>query len=161
MHYLKKKYNEGISLVEVVISAAILLVFLTAITNVYLTFIKTATDGTEEIKSYYLAEEGIEAVKTLRDGSWASNIETLSTTTDYYLEWSGTAWLSTETEQVVDGFYRTFTVTDAFRDGNDDLAVSGTFDPDTRKLQVDVSWSKDNATTTESIETYITNIFDN
>jgi hypothetical protein len=161
MYYTQKKYNSGITLVEVIISASILLIFITSVTSVYVTFIKTSSQGTGEIKSYYLAEEGVEAVKTIRDGSWSTGIMDVATSTPYYLYWSGTLWQATSTEQVIDGFYRTFTLSDAFRDGNDDLAASGTFDSDTRKLLVDVEWFQDAATTTQSLETYITNIFDN
>lgn len=157
----KIKNNSGITVVEVLISAAVLLIFIGAMSSVYTTFITVSSNGTENIKSYYLAEEGVEAIKTLRNESWSSGIETLSTTTTYYLSWSGSVWQATSVEQALDGFYRTFSITDAFRDGDDDLAQSGTFDPNTRKVQVDVAWWDGSATSTRSIETYITNIFDN
>ena len=153
--------QSGISLVEVIISAAILIVFVGGISSVYVSFLKTSSDGALELKSYYLLEEGIEAVKTLRDNSWSTNIDTLATSTDYYLEWSGTAWSATTTEQVIDGFYRSFSLEDVYRDGNDDIAVSGTLDPDTKKVVIDIAWSERGATSTDSLETYMANIFEN
>lgn len=156
-----KNTQSGIGLVEVVVSAAILLVFVGAISSAYLSFLKTSSDGAENLKSYYLLEEGIEAVKTLRDTSWTNNIATLATSTDYYLEWTGVQWATTTTEIAIDQYYRSFSLEDVFRDGNDDIAESGTLDLNTKKLIVDIEWNKRGATSTDSIETYITNIFDN
>ena len=59
-------------------------------------------------------------------------------------------------------FERIFTIENVGRDANDDIIGSGGInDPDTKKIVVSVSWRGRNGTTTESMSTYITNLFSN
>ena len=107
-------------------------------------------------------EEGLEVVTFLRDKGWANNIAKLSTTTIYYLSWSGTDWATTTTPQYVDGmFLRKISVADVKRDGSDRIASSGTYDPNTKQITATVEYYQGHSTTTRVMSTFITNLYSN
>lgn len=162
--HTKEISRRGFSLVEVVIVASIFSVFMVSLVSYYKKVLDVSQDTTRHIQSGFLLEEGIEVVKMLRDESWSNKVATLSTTTTYYFLWSGSVWSATTTEQKIENvFTRSMLITDVFRDVNDTIASVGTHDPGTKKIHIDVSWPRKGggATTTESAETYVTNLFNN
>jgi hypothetical protein len=157
-----KNKKLGVSLVEIVIGSAVLTsVFFAAAGAVnQIRFLERET--THIIRANYLLLEGIDVVKIFRDTGWSSEIATLSLNTPYYLLWDSGAWTSTTTEIAIDGvFYRTVELDSVERDGNDNIADSGTLDPGTLELTSTVSWLGSSGTTTRSFETYITNLYAN
>jgi hypothetical protein len=101
-------------------------------------------------------------MRFLRDSGWDANIATLSTTTTYRLYWTGSTWQATTTQQVTDGlFYRTLSISDVKRDANDDIASVGTYDPNTKRIDVSVAWLARIGTTTKTAATYLTDLFGN
>ncbi len=163
MFFNKKKYNTGVSLIEVVIATSIIVAAFLTLLSVYNVYLSRTKTNIQNLKSVYLAEEGVEGVKFLRDQSWDTNIATLTTNTPYYLEFNTGMWKSTATNTFIDQLYeRKFVLQNVNRDATDDItSTGGTLDPDTKLLILSVSWSYKGATTTKSISTYITNIFDN
>lgn len=156
-HYKKN----GLTLVEVLVAVSIILVFLTALIGAYNIYLRLAFTNSDTAKAAYLSEEGLEAVKLLRDSSWTTNISSLSTTASYYLIFSSGQWNATTTQVFVDNkFDRKFTAGDVFRDSSSDIVTSGgTLDPSTRLVTVSVSWFSHGATTTKTMSTYLTNLF--
>lgn len=158
----KSKKIKGFSLVEVVIGSAIIFLVVMGIVVTSNYFLKLALANVPKVKSSFLLEEGIEAVKFLRDKSYILNIQSLSTSTPYYLVFDG-YWKATTTPNYIDGFFeRTFVLEDVYRDV-DKVIVStpGTLDPKSRFITVSVSWFNNNATTTRTMSTYITDILFN
>ncbi len=156
--------TKGFSLVEVVVGSAVLGVVFVSLISIYGTYIRASTQNASTIKMTYLAEEGVEAVRTLRDRGFASNINGLTASTTYYLNFSGGFWVSTTTPEIIDtSYYRSFVLFSVYRDGNSDIVTTGgTLDPDTRKVVVTVSYTPGvAATTTKSLSAYLTNIFKN
>lgn len=154
--------KKGFGLVEVIVSVSIITTSFLSFFLFYQRALNIGQQSTIFIQTNLLLEEGIEVVKLFRDDSWQNNIASLSTTTPYYLNFTGTAWTATTTEILIDPvFDRTIVLDDVFRDANDDIASTGTYDPGTRKLTVLVEWLNRGATTSKSIQTYITDIFDN
>lgn len=152
----------GFGLVEIVISAAILSVSLLAISGFFQSINRASIETKTAVQGDYLLEEGVEIVKLFRDDNYTDNILKLATSTSHYFLWNGTNWATTTTNALLDGRYeRKFTITDVKRDANSDIATSGTYDPDTKLVAVSVAWSSLTGTTTRSIQTYITNIFNN
>jgi Tfp pilus assembly protein PilV len=154
----------GFTLIEIILATSIITTFLVSISMYYKKILDVSHDTTRHIQSGFLLEEGVEVVKLLRDTSWSTRIATLSTTTTYYLYWNNGTWTSTTTKQVVENvFTRSFTVADVTRDVSDNIASSGTYDPSSKKVMFAVTWPRkgSRATTTESAETYIMNLFNN
>lgn len=154
------KLKAGFSLVEVVIGTAILFIALTGLSTVYNRFVGAGLATLRTIQGTYLLEEGVEAVTTIRDFGWSGNIANLTTGAAYYLAWNGTRWTATTTvSKIDDAFTRTFTLQSVNRDANDTIVPSGTNDSGTRKLIISVSWPNGATTTTKTVSTYITNLF--
>lgn len=156
--------NRGMSLIEVVIGSTIIVTGIVALSSTFAYYVKFALGNENNIQASYLAEEGLEAVTFLRELSWATNIQPLSTTTPYYLAWDSTTslWKATTTPQYVDGkFLRQITIADVKRDVNDKIATVGTYDPHTKQIFVSVQYYQGHATSTQSLSTYITNLKSN
>ena len=127
-------------------------------------YLKSGFANTQKAKAVFLAEEGMEAVRFIRDGGWTSNINALTPGTTYYLEFDGLIWKSTITPEVVDGvFSRSFVLDDAYRlTAGSDLvpSTSGSskaIDPETIQVTVEVSWGENSVI---EMTTYLTNLFE-
>ena len=154
--------SRGFGMVEMLVGAAVLSVSLLGISSFFQTTLRASGVTQAAIQGDYLLEEGVEATKIFRDISYTNNFMKMSTTTTYYFAWDGTNWATTTTNTLVDGkFERKFTLTDVKRDVNNDIATTGTYDPDIKLVTVSVVWGGPLGTTTRSIQTYVTNIFNN
>lgn len=152
----------GVSLVEVVVGAAILLLALSGLVTAYGVYLKAGLQGTEELQAAYLLEEGLEALRALRDAGFTSNVAALAAGTTYYLSWNGSRFVSTTTKEVIGGtFTRSFLPSPVYRAADQNIAESGALDPAIRKITVSVSWQGKNGTTTKFLSTYLTDLFSN
>ena len=145
-------------LAEVVVGAAILVVFISGLVLSQKIFITQSSMAIERAQAALIAEEGIEIVKHFRDESWDAFYGPGSNGT-YGFAWD-TNWATTSSAEVIDDkFFRSFSVEDVSRDGSFNIVTSGgTVDPNTKKITVTVEWSRSGATTTKTMATYITNI---
>lgn len=162
--FQRSRFQAGFMLVEVLIASAMITLVLLSISLYYKKVLDVSEDTTRHIQSGFLLEEGIEALKQMRDQSWSTKIVPIVVGTTYYLNWTGTVWGATTIPQRVENiFTREFTLSNVYRDGSDNIVPSGTLDPGTKKVSMKVSWRYQggNATTTESAETYITDLFSN
>jgi len=160
---IKEKFlSRGVSLVEVVVGTAVLFLAITGLLTAYNYFIRAGVKTLGSVQSSYLLEEGIEAVSSIRDAGWSSNISGLSASGTYYLAWVSGHWTATSTVlKIDDTFSRYFNLASVYRDSNDNIASSGTLDSGTRKLTVYVSWPSGATTTLRSMSAYLTNLFNN
>lgn len=162
--FFKRNSNNGLSLVEVLIATSIILAFFLALITVYNSYLKLAKTNINSVKAIFLAEEGIEAIKILRDSSWSNEIVPLTSGTNYYLAFTGGRWDTTTSNIYIDAnFERKLSFSNVNRDAvTDDIVTSGgILDPNTRLLTVTVSWNNRGATSTKVLSTYITNLFSN
>jgi type II secretory pathway pseudopilin PulG len=151
--------KKGMSLVEVIVSATIVTLILSGLIAAYNLYFKTALANLRHVQAVFLAEEGAEALRFLRDASW-SNLSSLTVNNTYYVIFQNGNWQITTNNIFVDGiFERKFVLNNVNRDGTDDIVPTGTLDPNTKKVTVSISWGKGVATTTKSLEFYLTNIF--
>jgi type II secretory pathway pseudopilin PulG len=154
--------KKGFGLLEIVVAVGIISISIYAVFGLFTFAIKSVDENLEKAKAVFLLEEGVEAVRVLRDSSWQNNIASLTAGEDYYLEFTGATWQATSSNVYIqNAFERKFVLEDVYRDGNDDIAETGTLDPDTRKLTVSVSFLGSKGTTTRSVITYLTNLFSN
>jgi prepilin-type N-terminal cleavage/methylation domain-containing protein len=154
--------SRGFGLIELLIGSAIAAIVFIAIFSAYSRFLAIQLENPRQIKASFLLEEGLETMRFLRDSGWAGNIAPLSTSSVYYLYWSGATWQPTTTAQVIDGlFYRTLAVSDVKRNASDDIAALGTYDPYTKQMAVSVAWLTRTGTTTKTSATYIADLFTN
>ena len=154
-----KKQHKGFGTIEVIVGASIISLTLFGLVVTFQNSLQISRETGHVIEARFLIEEGFEAMRIMRDAQW-SNVGDLATSTSYYLLFSSGTWAATSTPVLVDQtFSRSIVVEDVYRDSNDDIAISGSFDPDVKKIIVSVSWLGRSATTTESAATYFVNIF--
>ncbi len=153
--------TKGFGLIEVVIGSAIITIGILGVITGFTTYVRYALSNERNIQAAYLLEEGVEAVTFLRDKGWTTYITPLTASTTYYLAYNGSYWTATTTKQYVEEFVRSFVITAVTRDANDKIAASGTNDPNTKKVTVTLQYHQGSSTTTKSISTYITNMYEN
>lgn len=155
-----KSRIKGFGLIEIIVGSAILTISLIAVSTYFQKSLQFNQGNKKIVQAGFLLEEGLEVVKFFRDTSWV-NISGLTSGTSYYLNFDGTKWATSTSNVFVDNlFERKLVINNVSRDANDDIVSSGgTNDADTKKVTLFVSWKGRVGTTTESISTYITNIF--
>lgn len=171
---IKEKYlekNKGIGLVEILIVTAVLGVGLLAVIS-FLIYSRGVTfQVARTTEATTLVEEGIEAVRSMRDVSWQTEIiNNLDTATPetYYPVISGVTpndkWTLTTTDPgVLNNLYtRKVIVEDVGRDGNDDIVSSGGMpDDNTKKVTATVTWTENGRNKQVQLVAYITNLLGN
>lgn len=155
--------RNGFTLIEIVVGVAILVGVFISLGGIANYVVRLSSDANLRIRSAFLAIEGIEAVKAMRNQGWAAYVAPLTSGVDQYLLFSADRWLATTTPGTIDGiFTRTIRFENASRDGSDDIVMSGgTNDPNTKKVTVTVSWAGHGIQRRDIIATYITNLFNN
>lgn len=153
MKYITSK---GVSVIEVLVGVAILGVALVFISHTIALFASSELRVLEQTQALYLAEEGQEIMRYLRDEDW-SNISNLTTGVTYYFDVATTSLATTNTVETINGTYtRSVVVESVRRDGNDDVVASGgTADPGSRVVTVTVSWGSDSV----SLESILSNLY--
>ncbi len=156
MRYRSKE--AGITLIEVVIGISIITIAAVAIGYSINSYVSARAALLSDLKAAYLAEEGYELIRSIRDDDWMV-IDALSLGTLHYLDVSSTTATVSATPEVIDGAYtRSFELEALYRNASDDVTTSGapgaTVDDGGRMLNVHVNGP--NGTTT--FEAIITNI---
>jgi len=157
--YNKFGYQQGISIVEILVIIAIIGVALGSLLGLATFSLKASTSIKETSQANSLAQETMEAVRNFRDGTtWDSDgLGTLTAGVAYYPQKTADTppkWQLIQGEETVDGFTRKIFFEDVQRDSNDNIVeTGGTNDPDTKKVKVTVSWGGKEV----KIITYLTN----
>src|SRR3990167_827470 len=154
----------GVSLIEVIIGATIISIVLLSLGSIAQFSIGAAKVSTERLQAVFLASETIEALKTMRDSNWTTRIAPLAAGTSYYLLFVGDHYETTTVQPaLIDGkFNRYFILENVNRDpATNDISASGTNDPDTKLVKAVVEWTSKSVIKTETVKTYIMNIFNN
>lgn len=156
------KKTKGFSLVEVVVGCSIVTLVGVTIIGAIAQSSYLSNRSLYSAQSAFLLEEGIEAVKTIRNAGW-TNISSLSTTTNYYLSFdtNTNTWslLTTNPGLISSKYTRVVTVANVYRDSNSDIVSSGgTLDDGTRLVTISVSWKEGGQTTTKTLSSYVAQI---
>ncbi len=164
MSFYKK--NKGSLLIEVLIAAAIISTSVLASLGVFGTMARLQYRNTARIQASFLADEGIEAVKTLRNASWNTYVKNLTIGSKYYLYWNNHSWNVNASSTLIDGqFLRYFKLSNVYRDASFNIVESttagATIDTDMRSITMYVEWVDEAGTSSKSIETYLYNLFAN
>src|SRR3989344_1824221 len=164
---LKLRRQSGFGLLEIVIAVSIIGAVVFALSSVFLMSNKLETRASNQIRANFLAEEGLEALRFLRDESWSGHLANLNTATTYYLSFNAadSAWsVSISDPGLIGGiFARSFVVGAVNRDGSDDVIdpPAGSPDANTKKFSVSVSWQERGVYSAITLSTYLSDIFAN
>lgn len=151
--------TSGFGLIEVVVGASIISVSLVAIIFVFQGIIGLSQDNLRGVQAAFLAEEGLEVMRSWRNQDW-QNLTNLETGTDYGLTFSLASGWQIENEIIlVDGLFdRRLRLEEVYRDGNNEIAPTGTLDPESYQIVSSVAWNNGQATSTKIVTTYLMNI---
>ncbi|MEX0931029.1 MAG: type II secretion system protein [Candidatus Paceibacterota bacterium] len=149
--------NNGIALIEILVGIAIVGFVLVFVSHTITLFLSSSELVLQQSRAVYLAEEGQELVRYLRDEDW-NTIADLTEGTTYYVSVSTTTISATTSPEIIDDlFTRSFVVEELLRDGNDDVVDSGgSVDQNGRIVTVDVSWNGESV----NFVSIITNLYD-
>ncbi len=151
-------YTKGVSLIEVLISISIVSILLVAIGQSINTYAGARATLLNNTKATYLAEEGVEIIRAVRDNSW-NTINALPANTLRYLSVSTTTFSVVTTPEVIDSsFRRAFIVRPVYRNSADDIVASTTSGAtvDGGSRQIDMYVGGPSGTTT--MQVILTNI---
>ena len=135
--------ERGISVAEVIIAIAVVSTVFFAIAQVSILALRASADRNTKAKALAITQEGMEAVRSIRDASWTTNIAGLSFGATYYITASSSQWALTQTNPglIENKFTRTVILDNVSRNINDDIVdTGGTNDIYTKKVAVIVSW---------------------
>lgn len=156
------KTTRGLALVEIVVVVAIIGITISSLYSLLVLSRATLSRHLRATQALALAQEGLEAVRNIRDQDWSNNIEPLGSGANYYLTLSGSSWaLTTTNPGPIDSlFTRTVVFASVNRDESDNISDSGETDPNTRKITATVAWTERGSSRSVSLTTYITNFLD-
>lgn len=118
-------HARGVSAIELVFGVSIAALILVYVTYAMVLFVNSGRDVSDRAQGLYLAEEGLEMIRFIRDDDW-SEIDSLTDNNDYYLDIDSASISITNTTEVIEGFERSFYVTPVYRNSNDDVVASTT-----------------------------------
>lgn len=162
MNFLKskRKNNKGISIVEIIISSAIIVSTVALLVGAIQVYAKMSAKTSKEVQAVLLIEEASEAVQILRDSDWNNILNTVNGD-DYYLSFSEGSYSLGITPVLIDNVYtRKISFSEIERDGSDSIAVSGTLDANSKQVNIDVSWEYKGETLSKSSDMLIHNVYE-
>lgn len=150
--------QSGVTIVEVLIALGIILSMIIVVGLSVNTFVDARRELLNDTKSLYLAEEGYEILRALRDDDWTV-LEALVIGDTYYLDVSTTAIAISGTPEIIDGeFYRSFVFNDVYRDADDDITASTTAGATVDNEVLGVTVSVFGPSGTSSLSAILTNL---
>lgn len=149
--------QQGFGLIEIIVAIGIMSIAFFGLTQTGLISVRLLRGEKERLQATFLAEEALEATRSVRDASWAT-IASFTNGTSYYPVIANGVWtLSAVSPGMVDGaFTRSITFAPVYRDAQDRIAAVGTLDPDTKKVTALVSWT-DRSPQQITLVTYLAN----
>ena len=154
--------NKGISIIEILIVIALIIIALTCLLDLVTYSLKISTSIKETFIANNLAQEAMEAVRNFRDGTdWGKDgLGTSTSGISYYPKVDNSTlppkWTLILGEEIIKGYIRKVIFEKVSRDDDDDIEEiynSNNDDPNTRKVIVTVSWEDKEV----KLVTYLTN----
>lgn len=149
------RLKTGFGLVEIIIVTSIATIALVGFLQVETLSIKLLRNERENLEATLLAQETLEAVRSIRDESWTNNIAPLTNGAFYYPIIVNSKWqLQTNQPPLINNKYTRLAIFDQVRrDAQDRISPAGAVDPGTKKITSRVLWAGKQT----EIVAYITN----
>lgn len=135
--------ESGVTLIEVIVGVSVISALLVAIGLSITAYMDARENLLTRTKATYLAEEGYEIIRALRDNDW-NTIDAITVDTVQYLDVSPASVGVGVSPEIIDSEYRrSFIVREVYRDANDDIVASttagATVDDGSREISVYVA----------------------
>jgi len=148
--------ESGFSVIEVMLAAALFIIFSSGIVTVVLQGFDANRLGDEESIASEYASEGIEAAISIKNQAFTNIVDTAGTGV---IRNGSSVWAFSGANNTFGKYTRVITVTDVLRDVSGNIVASGgSLDPNTKKVTSTVSWNV-SPTRNDSVvlSTYLTN----
>lgn len=134
--------QRGLVVLELVVAVALLITVAAGVFAAARFVLVAQRFQIEHRKALLIAQEGLAVARFERDGNWATFAGRPLDTALYPTFTQGSALLSQTNPGPIDGvFTSTVTLSSVYRDGNGNIASSGTLDSDARFVAAEVSWT--------------------
>jgi len=157
----KLKNSAGQSLIEVIVAVSIFVIIASTSVIAMLGSFSSTRLAKEETQASFFAQEGLEAVQSIRNQGWDEPFLATDCSAGCGLTKTGNIWnFSGESDDPdkTAKFSRTVTVENVERSQGDLVDSDGTIDEDTKKITVAVSWNfTPMRTNTITLTSYLTN----
>ncbi len=161
------KIKKGFTLVEVIVSLAVMALFLPALARLFTFAINTSSQGDMYLKAYAMSQEGIEAIYYIKDNradiwNWDTTPENTSATEFYQIVKTGDEWgfdggkKNISDLSSVNGYTRSIQIFMVVRDVEGNLNSGSTEDKLTKKIVSKVSWTGINGPEEVTLSSYVT-----
>jgi type II secretory pathway pseudopilin PulG len=166
------KFKKGFTIIEVIIACSIITITVFTLMSAASKGIELSGRSLRQTQANTLLEEGVEAVKTIRDDSW-DTISALSLDAPYYLfydintnKWSLSSSMDTPissipTYPIDDIFSRQVVFSEVYRNNDDDIDEEdgSNLDDGIKKVTVTVSWHSSGSQVSKDLVFYLADIF--
>lgn len=102
----KLKANDGFGLLEIIITIFILSTAIFSISQLAIYTMQKVQEGENTAKAIFLAKEGIEATRAIKDKNWTNNIANLNFGADYHPTISSNTWTLASSQEIINQFTR-------------------------------------------------------
>lgn len=130
----------GQSLIEFIVAVAIFLVIATSTTVAVLGSFSSTRLSEEGSRAVFLAEEGEEAVKSMKNRDWAL-LTNAAHMDPHGLSSTAGTWSFSGASDVSGKYTRSVTITSVNRNNGAIVTSGGVTDPDTKRIDISVSWN--------------------
>lgn len=139
MCFLHFDFRKGFGLIEIVVVVGIVSGALFVFSQAGAFALKLLRHEKETLEMTLLAQEAMEAMRSLRDESWASNIDAHDEGADHAIILAGGKWNISHTPAPLIGPYtRTVRIDQVYRDAQDRISAGGALDPGTVRITATV-----------------------
>jgi len=151
METAKNKNQKGQSVLEVLLASALFVIVATPLIGILLQSLQIGGTSNDDVTATQYAAEGLDAVRDIRNQSYAS----LSASAGEGATTTSGVWGFAGASTTFGKFTRIITVTSTYRDGSGNIVASGgTLDAKTMKVTSAVTWSNAHSV---ALSTYLTN----
>jgi len=165
-----QKLKRGASIIEILTVIAVIAISLTSLLGLSSFSLRASNLIKQTSQANIISQETMEGVRNFRDGvNWNNDdpenkydgLGKVTTGIYYHLEKSNDVparWMLIQGEQTLDNFTRKIVFADVYRNAiTGNIEAGGNFDPNTKKVTVNVSWTERGISHQIEIITYLTN----
>jgi len=139
-----RPYSKGMSMVEIVIAAAIVILVVTAASQVWQLYFSVSRESSQKAHSAVLTEGAAEYFYFLRDQSWSRLIAPIPLDNPIYLSWNGYFFATSSSPATIDNQYSVQIIfSEIYRDTDFDIVppvgnINAVLDPDSRYMSISI-----------------------
>ncbi len=148
-------------MIEAIVVLGLLALISAGLVQLNLSFSRSVSSTSLSVEASALEVETMEALRSLRDESWA-NLSVLAPNTSYYLSYSDSLkkWsiANSDSGLIAGAFTRNFKIYPVYRDTSGNIVASGgSYDANIIRVETEVDWNDHSVAKNGKLVSYIAN----